>query len=195
VRAVPRWRRAAAREAGESDEAVKGTIGSAVMALVCFAALTVGFRTLRVRRRAAFMVGLWLVTVPAFVIVHRLTPANLGVLPASLTEPWPLADLLLGLFAYAAVFFGGILQLYNLADRGLSLRVLVDLAAAGPMTVDQLVKAYSAGQGLRWMYAKRLEGLIDHDLVRRDGNRVRLTASGRWTAAVFAFLQRALRIE
>lgn len=174
---------------------MKGTIVSAVMAFVCFTALTIGFRTVRVRRRAAFMVALWLVTVPVFVGVHRLTPADLGVLPTSLTEPWPLADLLLGLFAYAAVFFGGILQLYNLADRGLSLRVLVDLAAAGPMTVDQLVTAYSAGQGLRWMYAKRLEGLIDHDLVRRDGGRVRLTASGLRTAAVFAFLQRALRIE
>jgi hypothetical protein len=195
VRAVQRWRRAAARDADERNAAVKGIIVSAVMALVCFCALTIGFRTLRVRRRAAFMVGLWFLTVPAFVIVHRLTPANLGLLPASLTEPWPLADLLLGLFAYAAVFFGGILQLYNLADRGLSLRVLIDLAAAGPMTVDQLVKAYSAGQGLRWMYAKRLEGLIDHDLVRCDGGCVTLTASGRRTAIVFAWLQRALRIE
>jgi hypothetical protein len=174
---------------------VKGIIVSAVMALVCFGALTIGFRTLRVRRRAAFMVGLWFLTVPAFVIVHRLTPANLGVLPASLTEPWPFADLLLGLFAYAAVFFGGILQLYNLADRGLSLRVLIDLAAAGPMTVDQLVKEYSAGQGLRWMYAKRLEGLIDHDLVRCDDGHVTLTASGRRTATVFAWLQRVLRID
>jgi len=174
---------------------MKGILIATAMATVYFIAVTIAFRTLDVRRRAAFMVGVWLVTVPAFVMLHQLTPADLGVLPVSLTEPLPLVDLVFGVFAYTAVFFGGILQLYNLADRGFSLRVLIDLASGGPMTVDEIVKAYSAGQGLRWMYAKRLEGLVDHDLVRRDGAHIRLTPSGRRLARVFAWLQRALQID
>jgi hypothetical protein len=195
VRRARRCLRAVARELGGQKLALKGLIVAAAMGVICFAALTIAFRTLHVRRRATCMVGVWLVMLPAFVVVHAAIPADLGFLPVSLTEPWPVADLLLGLFVYAAVFFGGILQLYNLADRGLSLRVLIDLSTAGPMTVDELVKAYSAGQGLRWMYAKRLDGLSEHDLVRRDDGRVTLTESGRRTAVVFAWLQRALRIE
>ena len=174
---------------------MKGVIVATATGAICFTVLTIGLRALDVRRRARFMVIVWLLMVPAFVTLHYVTPADLGFLPTSLAEPWPVADLLLGLITYAAVFFGGILQLYNLADRGLSLRVLIDLATSGPMTVDEMVKAYSAGRGLRWMYAKRMKGLIDHDLVRHDGERVTLTRSGRRTAVVFARLRRILRIE
>jgi hypothetical protein len=174
---------------------LKGVVVAMVAGAMCFTVLTIGLRALDVRRRAGFMVSVWLLTVPAFVTLHYVTPADLGFLPASMTEPWPVADLLLGVIAYAAVFFGGILQLYNLADRGLSLRVLIDLTTSGPMTVDEMVKAYSAGRGMRWMYAKRMEGLIDHDLVRQNGERVALTPSGRRAAVIFARLQRILRIE
>jgi hypothetical protein len=174
---------------------LKGVIVATAAGAICFTVLTIGLRALDVRRRARFMVIVWLLMIPVFLTLHCVTPANLGFLPASLTEPWPVADLVLGVIAYAAVFFGGILQLYNLADRGLSLRVLIDFTTSGPMTVDEMVKAYSAGRGLRWMYAKRMEGLIDHDLVRHDGERVALTPSGRRAAVIFARLQRILRIE
>jgi hypothetical protein len=174
---------------------LKGVIVATAAGAMCFTVLTIALRALDVRRRARFMVIMWLLMIPVFITLHYVTPADLGFLPASLIEPRPVADLLLGLLAYAAVFFGGILQLYNLADRGLSLRVLIDLATSGPMTADQMVKAYSAGRGLRWMYAKRMEGLIDHNLVRHDGERVVLTSSGRRAAATLARLQRMLRIE
>ena len=174
---------------------MKGLIVAAVVSLLCFAALTIAFRTGTVQRRAAFGVILWLLMLPVLVIVHRLTPPDLGVLPPTLTEPWPASDLALSIIAYAGAFFGGVLQLYNLADRGLSLRVLIDLAENGPMTADEAVKAYGAGQGMRWMYNKRLQGLVAQHLVRVDNGGLSLTPSGRRTAAMFAWLQRVLRVD
>jgi len=57
---------------------MKGILIATAMATVYFIAVTIAFRTLDVRRRAAFMVGVWLVTLPAFVMLHQLTPADLG---------------------------------------------------------------------------------------------------------------------
>ena len=76
-----------ARDFGDLDGVMKGILIATAMATVYFIAVTIAFRTLDVRRRAAFMVGVWLVTLPAFVMLHQLTPADLGVLPVSLTEP------------------------------------------------------------------------------------------------------------
>ena len=171
-------------------------------------AITAIFQLLRVERRAVTMVTLFVITLPVFALAHVLTPRNLGFLPVWLTEPSRAADLVFALLLYTAMFLGGVLQLYNLADRGFSLRILIDLDELGPMSASAVAKAYGAGQGITWMlptttartaatrmYRKRLDGLLQRGLVYVDEGMVRLSDAGGRTARVFEGLQRFLRLD
>jgi hypothetical protein len=168
------------------------TAGTVAMAV----AVTVVFRAFPGPRRAAAMMRIFLVGLPVLVGVWAVTPDDLGFLPAPLLAEPRWFDLAACLFFYAAAFGGGLLQLYNLADRGLSLRILADLAGAGDraLTVDELVARYGGGRGLAWMYDKRLQGLTEHRLVVVDGAQVRLTTRGRVCAERSARLRRFLRL-
>src|SRR5690242_417782 len=106
---------------------MKGLLLATGMAAAYMGAITVLFLCCRVRHRAAAMTRVYLATLPVFVALHRLTPADLGFLPAQLTEPRAVIDLAFGILLWTAAFFGGILQLYNLADRGFSLRIIMDV--------------------------------------------------------------------
>jgi len=125
------------------------------------------------------------------------TPDDLGLLPAWLqTEPrW--LDLLTMQFYFFAAYFGGALQLYNLADRGLSLRVLIDIVERPQhmWSADRVVESYSCGQGLRWMYGKRMRDLRANGLVLVDAGVVSLTERGRRSAEVFFTLRRLFGLE
>jgi hypothetical protein len=95
------------------------------------------------------------------------------------------------LFLYTAGFFGGVLQLYNLADRGFSLRILIDIlhAPSGAMRLDDVMSGYGGGRGIAWMYRKRIDGMIATGLVVADASRLLLTARGRRAAHLLSLLQ------
>src|SRR6266852_6149470 len=135
---------------------------------------------------------LFLVVLPLLIAADVLSPADLGFLPSTLVMPSVLLDLAFATFLYGAGFFGGLLQLYNLADRGLSLRILIDVleAPAGIMTTESEVMTYGAGRGLVWMYDKRVEGMIAAGLVDLEGERLILMPRGLRIARLFARLQR-----
>jgi hypothetical protein len=158
--------------------------------------VTITFRRGIGARRAGTIAKLFLCHVPVLALAWAVTPDDLGFLPPTmLAEPrW--FDLAACLFFYTAAFGGGLLQLYNLADRGLSLRILTELqAAAGrSLTVDEIAELYSDGRGLGWMYDKRLDGLVRHRFVVVDGEEVSLTGRGWLWADFFARLRRFLRL-
>jgi hypothetical protein len=161
------------------------------------AAVTILFRLADVRRRVMAMTTLFLLTLPAYVIVYASTPVNLGFLSRRLVEPRPVVECGLGLFVYAALFFGGILQVYNLADRGFSLRVLIEIADAGNhgLSRAEIVKGYSGGRGLGWMIDKRLEGMLAQRLIAVDAAWCANTPKGARAAAVFRRLREFLQLE
>jgi hypothetical protein len=175
---------------------MKSILLAAVATVAVAAAVTVTFRAFPGPRRAAAMMRTFLVGLPILVGAWAVTPDDLGFLPATLLAEPRWFDLAACLFFFAAAFGGGLLQLYNLADRGLSLRILADLAGAaeGAMTVDELAAQYGGGHGLASMYDKRLDGLIEHRLVVVDGGHVGLTARGRFCAERLAGLRRFLRL-
>ena len=94
------------------------------------------------------LTGVFLAIVPVLAIAYLSTPASLGILPSSFLIPIPTLELAFCLFLYAAGFFGGVLQLYNLADRGFSLRILIDIlhAPSRTMTLDEVMTGYSGGR-------------------------------------------------
>ena len=78
-----------------------------------------------------------------------------------------------------------------------SLRILIDVeeASSHAVDVDWLIVNYGGGNGLTWMYRKRIEGLIDTKLVSRKAGMIELTKKGERTADVFFAVRRFLRIE
>jgi hypothetical protein len=128
---------------------------------------------------------------PVLLAVHLLTPPDLGFLPAGLVMPITWVDIAFAVFLYSVGFFGGILQLYNLADRGFSLRILIDILEAPPqaMRLDDVMQGYGAGRGIAWMYAKRLEHMQSAGLAKVEAESVVLTPKGRRVAKVFTWLR------
>lgn len=176
---------------------MKGLLLAAAATALAVVLATVVFRALTTTRRVPVLLGVWLTTLAAYLIAFALTPADLGVLPPALVERRPLLEALFGLAVHAALFFGGLLQVYNLAERGFSLRILIDVAEAPAraLTAPDVRDRYGAGRGLAWMLDKRLRDLIEHDYVRLDGGRYCATPRGVRTARVFGGLRRFVRLD
>jgi len=171
---------------------VKAILLAGLTALAFLAVMTVAFRARPIRQKAAFLTKLWLVSVPILVVVYLLTPPSLWLLPEAVQDDpgWFGPIFCIGL--WFAGFFGGLLQLYNLTERGMSLRMLIDVAEAGErgMNVDEIMSGYSRGQGITWMYQKRLDGLLDQQLVRLENGMLINGPRGRRLATTFSRLRR-----
>jgi hypothetical protein len=175
---------------------MKPVLLTLLMCAVYVTAMSIAFRVRRVNlRTAGFLTRLFLMTLPVAVAIYCLTPRDLGFLPASLIEN-PVLEIVFLLFIYSSIFFGGIQQVYWLADRGFSLRISIDIdKSGGCMTVPEVIRSYSMGKGIKWMYQKRIDGLVEMKLIEAQGNAITVTASGRRVAVPLARVRRFLRIE
>lgn len=178
------------------DAIVKSLLLASAACVADLAIITAVFRLADVDRKVRLMGYVFLATLPFFIAAHVTTPANLGLLPQALVEPSRGVDLGFGIFIYGAAFFGGILQIYNLGERGLSLRMLIDIdeSPRGSLTADELFRGYSHGHGIEWMYERRLAGLLHHGLIHIDGGQVRNSRAGQTAAVRFAQVQAFLRL-
>jgi hypothetical protein len=170
---------------------------ASAMTVVLILCTTMAFRLAPREQRVRQMTLLYAIAAAALVGLWFVTPEDLGFLhPSLLLEPrW--LDLPLMLFFFSAAFFGGVLQLYNLADRGFSLRILIDALedANGIVDADRLTTGYGGGQGIVWMYDKRMSGLLQGDLVRRLDEAIVLTARGVRVADLFIGIREFLRLD
>jgi hypothetical protein len=175
---------------------MKAVVLVVAMSFVYLLSISVAFHFARTNiRNAAFLTRLFFLSIPFAVTAYWATPADLWFLPASLAEPaW--IEFLFFLFVYGSTFFGGILQVYALADRGFSLRISVDIdKAGGCMSIPEVIGAYSEGKGTDWMYQKRLDNLTELRLIETHGDRILVTAAGKRIAAPMAGLRAFLRVD
>ena len=175
---------------------MKAILVAALVELLLLVVVSWGLRSGITVRRARLMLIAFLSVVPVLLAIHLLTPPDLGFLGAELVMPIAWVDIAFSVFLYSAGFFGGILQLYNLADRGFSLRILIDIleAPSEAMRPDDVMQGYSAGRGIAWMYAKRLNDMQSAGLARVDDECLVLTPKGRRVAKLFTWLQEFARI-
>jgi hypothetical protein len=176
---------------------MKAIIFATAMTIVLLAVVTMALRFHQTAQRAKQMTLIYLGCVILLVLAWFATSVDLGFLaPSLLIEPGWL-DFSLMLFFFTAAFFGGVLQLYNLADRGFSLRILIDVEETDshPIEADWLIANYGGGKGLIWMYGKRVEGLLATKLVDRKTEMIELTSKGERAADVFLAVRRFLRLE
>jgi hypothetical protein len=175
---------------------MKAILLAALVELLLFACVSACLRLGITQRRARLMLIAFLSLLPVLLAVHVLSPPNLGFLGAELVMPVAWVDVAFAAFLYSVGFFGGILQLYNLADRGFSLRILIDIleAPSHAMSVEDVMDRYSAGRGIAWMYAKRLEDMQSAGLAKVEGASLILTAKGQHVAKIFTWLQEFARV-
>jgi hypothetical protein len=174
---------------------MKAILIAALSELLLLACVSWGLRSNITGQRAQLMLILFLGVLLVLLALHLVTPPDLGFLPADLIMPIAWIDVAFAVFLYGAGFFGGILQLYNLADRGFSLRILIDIfeAPSQTMRLDDVMGGYSAGRGIAWMYGKRLADMQNVGLATVEGQYLRLTPKGRRVAAVYSWLQEFAR--
>jgi hypothetical protein len=175
---------------------VKGLLLAAAGTLALALAMTLLLRVARPQRRVAALLRLFVVSLPVFVATYLFTPADLWLLPAALVDG-PLVGLLFGAAVYGALFVGGLMQLYNLADRGFSLRILIDIDEQRPraLGVPEILRVYGGGQGMKWMIAKRIDGLMHEGLAETRDGRLVPTPRGRRAVAGFTRARALLRLE
>jgi hypothetical protein len=175
---------------------MKAILIAALAELLLFGCVSASLRSGVTARRARAMLIAFLSVLAVLVAVHLLTPPDLGFLPAELVMPIAWVDIAFAAFLYSAGFFGGILQLYNLADRGFSLRILIDIleAPSGAMRLGDVMQDYSAGRGIAWLYVKRLEDLQSAGLAKVDGETLVLTPKVQRVAKLFTWLQEFARV-
>lgn len=165
-------------------------------ALIFLAVMTLVLRLLPVRERALQLTQIWLASVPLLALAYLLTPPDLGFLPPALQDDPPWFGLVFCLGMWVAGFFGGLLQLYNLTERGLSLRLLIDVDDAGArgLPVEEAMIGYSDGRGIEWMFGKRMSWLEAAGLIEQADGWVTITPSARKTARRLRRIRAFLRL-
>lgn len=151
--------------------------------------ITIFFNVYVIIKRAKFMLIIWVLNLPILVSIYFVS-AQYGMMN-SIDNSGVIINLLVTLFLYAAGFFGVILQLYNLADRGFSLRMLIDLLESehGALNLDGVMQGYSNGKGVAWMYQKRIDGMIINELITINGGLASITNKGETVAEMFRRLR------
>ncbi len=175
---------------------MKAILLAGALGAVFLVGMTLTLRAVQVKRPAVFLVKAWAACVPLLAVTYLLTPSDLWILPDALLDDPPWFGLVFCVGLWFAGFFGGILQLYNLTERGMSLRMLVDIAqhTGQGMTAQEVMRNYSEGQGIAWMYQKRLDGLLEGGLVKIENGAIVNERGGRRIATVFRRLRRLLRL-
>ncbi len=74
----------------------------------------------------------------------------------------------------AGFFSLGYLQVYSLAYRGFSLRIVMEVFRNGSLNIAECAARYNKGLGVDWLIEDRLAGLVALRLIRREGNVIAL---------------------
>lgn len=176
---------------------MKALLLALMTGLLFLGLMTVVLRWVSVRRRAALLTVLWAASLAPLTLAYLLTPPSLGLLPPSLYDDPPWFGLPFCLGIWSASYFGVVLQLYNLAERGHSLRLLIDIAEAGErgLSIPEMAERYAEGRGLGWMIEKRLAGLVSAGLIDLDDGAVCIRPGARRTARRIRRLRALLRLN
>ena len=170
---------------------------ASAMTAVLLVLVTCWFQLYPSAHRARQMLFVYLFCLALLVVLWFATPDDLGFLARSLLIEPAWLDFAAALFFFSAAFFGGALQLYNLCDRGFSLRILVDMleAPTDAVDVDYLTANYSGGRGLGWMYRKRIDDIVAARFIDQANKQIVLTAKGEMFADLFINARHVLGLE
>lgn len=144
------------------------------------------------RKAFGSMVGWFTPTIPIFVVLYWVAPADLGVLPARFVGiDWRIG-LANGLLVHGLLFLTAGL-FYSHADRSITVRLLIELARAPQrrMTLAEM----RAVCGVEVLMQDRLDIMIQNRFLEVRGERLVLTTKGWIAGGVGLMARRLLRIK
>lgn len=158
--------------------------------------ITILFNIFHINEKAKCMVKLWLANLAILILIFWAV-YQYNIIPGLYLMDGFKINLFLTIFYYTAGFFGGILQLYNLADRGFSLRILIDIQESGQqgLTLDEIMKRYSQGKGIAWMYQKRLNDMLTNGLITSYNHIIKNTLKGTRLSMLFIKLRQIVSLR
>lgn len=175
---------------------MRGFILAALLSLLYALVVFYIFRHRMPEHPAVFMVKTYYLSLFPLAFLLILAPVNLGFLPSWLVENNLWLDSIFAIFTYSASIFGGWLQLYNLADRGMSLRVLIDaFEGDGVVTPSKIASHYGAGKGIHWMYEKRVLDIQRLNFISRREDKFILSPRGLSNASLIISLRRYYALQ
>lgn len=125
------------------------------------------------------------------VILHRLTPPDLGFLPPVHASAGWAIDLLNSLLVYGFLFIG-YCMFYFLVDRGFSGRMMIEIESSLQRRLQpaEIAARYS----LEMVLQRRLNEMIEIGRITEVNGRYQNTAKGRSAAEMFSFVKRFLQL-
>ena len=136
--------------------------------------------------REAFALGVILI------LLHRVTPSDLGFLPSVYTAAGWAVDLLNGVLVYAFLCMG-YTMFYFLIDRGFSGRIMIEIEGSPYRRLYP--KEIAARYSLEMVLQRRLNEMLEIGRIMvLTGGRYCNTKKGRQSATLFGFVKKFLQL-
>lgn len=171
---------------------LKGLLLSGVLVAIWVVVQGVVFHVASPRKVFSSMVTSFAPTVPIYLLLYYVTPADLGFLPPGFVGlDWRLS-LANGLIVHALLFLTAGL-FYSHADRSITIRLLIELARAPEQRLT--LAEMQAMCGVEVLMQDRLDIMMQNGFLIASGDRFVLTRKGWVGSSVGRVARRILRIK
>ncbi len=171
---------------------LKGLLLSGGLVAIWVVVQGVVFHVAAPRKAFGSMVASFAPTVPIYLLLYSVTPADLGVLPPGFVgTDWRLG-LGNGLFVHVLLFLTAGL-FYSHADRSITIRLLIELARAPQQRLT--LAEMQARCGVEVLMQDRLDIMLQNGFLTASGDLFVLTRKGWVGGSVGRVARRLLRIK
>jgi len=171
---------------------LKGLLLSGLMTLLWGIAQLIVFHVSFSRSRFRSMVTGFVATLPVYLVLYVLTPADLGWLPGRFADTRFLLGLLNGL-GFHGLLFLTLAQFYFHVDRSITLRYLTEFGKAPRRFLT--LEIVRQGYGVEGIVQSRLEAMVVNRFLICRETRYYLTWKGRVAAWMGGLTRKLFRIQ
>ena len=150
------------------------------------------FHLLRPQKKFPLFTALFILTLPAYIALYFLTPADLNFLPPSLAKTNFALGLANGLFIHGLLYCT-YAEMFYYIDRPVTLRLLIEFLKAPEGRIE--LKDIQDGYSLHRMIGTRLQTMVMNGYLREGAGRYGLTPKGRFFARAFSFIRKILGVR
>lgn len=146
---------------------LKGIVMSAVLTFLWIAAQIAIIHLRKPRRFFVLHCVLFVCTVPLYLLLFLITPADLFVLPPACARTSDALGIITGLVAHLLFFFAYV-EVFYYVERSVTLRMLVEVSRRPGCRIGDLQSCY------------RVEAMVEERLRAMRGNRFIALSEGVW---------------
>lgn len=162
--------------------------------LFLLASVLIMLRFYNGRKYFRVLIAGFILSIPFYVILYKISPSNFYFLPPTQLEPHTAMDFWNGLILLFLVFHSFWDFCYTSAFTGFSSNLLVILSRTGEMSQTQILDLYAAKGGLDGILSWRLPNLVRGKYLKEEHGRYLLLPKGRAVAWITQTLKRLLAL-